>query len=45
MLFLRGLSVGDACVCQFSLMMLASSFDAGSVGVLLGMRDFISFWQ
>ena len=34
MLVLRGFSVGDACVCQVLLMMLASGFDAGSAGVL-----------
>ena len=33
MLVLRGFSVGDACFCQFLLMMLASGFDAGSAGV------------
>ena len=26
-------SAGDACFCQFLLMMLASGFDAGSAGV------------
>ena len=35
MLVLRGFSVGDACFCQFLLMMLASGFDAGSAGVFL----------
>ena len=33
MLVLRGFSVGDACFYKFLLMMLASGFDAGSVGV------------
>ena len=32
MLVLRGFSVGDACFCQFLLMMLASGFDVGSAG-------------
>ena len=30
MLVLRGFSAGDACFCQFLLMMLASGVDAGS---------------
>ena len=33
MLVLRGFSAGDACFCQFLLMMLASGVDAGSAGV------------
>ena len=32
MLVLRGFSAGDACFCQFLLMMLASGVDAGSHG-------------
>ena len=34
MLFCRKFSVGDVCFCKFFLMMLASGFDAGSVGVV-----------
>ena len=33
MLVLRGFSAGDACFCQFLLMMMASGVDAGSAGV------------
>ena len=32
MLILRWFSAGDASICQFLLMMLASGFDAGSAG-------------
>ena len=44
MLVLRGFSAGDACFCQFLLMMLAFGVDAGSVGgFLLGMLVFANF--
>ena len=46
MLVLRGFSVGDACFYQLLLMMLASGFDADSVGgFLLGMLVSASFCE
>ena len=40
-------SAGDACFCQFLLMMLAAGFDAGSAGVCLFLPVFANdagFW-
>ena len=51
MLVLRGFSVGDACFYQLLLMMLASGFDASSVGVFcwgclfLQVFVLVSYWS
>ena len=44
MLVLWGFSVGDACFCQFLLMMLASGVDPDSAGVSVGDACFCHFF-